>query len=35
MLPYADDIRDLDLVMEAAGIAKDENAKPICEQLTK
>ena len=35
MLPFADDIRDLDTIMEAAGFPENENAVPIAETLTK
>jgi hypothetical protein len=36
LLPYADDIRDLDAIMEASGIKKTEEVtKPLIETLTK
>jgi hypothetical protein len=36
VLPYADDIRDLDGIMEAAGLTQEERERePIVEKLTK
>ena len=35
VLPFADDIRDLDTIMEAAGFPENENEVPIAETLTK
>lgn len=35
MLPFADDIRDLDAIMDAAGFPENEEEKPIVDKLTK
>lgn len=35
VLPYADDIRDLDSIMEAGGYPPDKREQSICDSLTK